>query len=287
MLRPLQFIATALVLSLGMTLAPVAGDQPERGGQVAAAGTLRDAYSVRLATHNIKCERCGGDWAWRARRSAQMVRNNKVQVVAFQEVGPTQLKILRNQLPGHRFWPKRKFGGNDSQNQIAWDHNRYRPLNKGKIRVPVRGYWRVMPWVKLKVRNRHRGGGRVFFVFGFHNSPNGREWERDRATEIQIDLINDKVRHKSGTPRPVFMMGDANERSEFCRKVRRNTPLIAMNGTWRNPCPVPPGGPDWMVGNKRGVIYRDFQMVPAFESMHDFMTIRAQVRRSSTGYWSG
>jgi hypothetical protein len=59
-----------------------------------------------------------------------------------------------------------------------------------------------------------------------------------------------RIRKMRATGRPTFVMGDTNERSEFCVKVARATDLISMNGgTQARPCPVPRGGgPDWMLG---------------------------------------
>lgn len=290
MLRPIRLLATVLVLALGITLASVVGEQREGGGSTASAALYKDAYVIRFASHNIKCQRCGGDWRRRAHQTATKIQNTKSRVVALQEVGPDQRRILQNRLPGYRFWPRGKFGGKDSMLQIAWKRNLYRLMETGKIRVPVRGYWRVVPWVRLRVRNkwpdgsRNPAGGRQFYVIDIHNAPRNREWERDKATARQIWLIRNLWKNKGNKQRPVFIMGDANERREFCRKVRRKTALWAMNSTENNKCPVPPGGPDWLMGNKHGVVYPAYRLIPTL-SDHDMRIARARVRPSDTWFW--
>lgn len=159
-----------------------------------------------------------------------MVRNNNANVVTFQEVGKDQYTILRNQLPGHRFWPRGKFGGSERQIQIAWRRDTFKPVEQGSFWVP--GLRLIVPWVRLKDRST----GRRFWVMAVHNAP---------ATGSE-----------SATAPP---------------RSRSTRP--------------PPGGPDWMLGNKRGVGYGRLKLIPAFESMHDFMRINARVRPSSKPYW--
>lgn len=69
-----------------------------------------------------------------------------------------------------------------------------------------------------------------------------------------------------------FVMGDMNERVEFCRKVKRRTGLWAMNARRGNACPVPPGGPDWMMGTRKGVVYKGFRKRRNGISDHPMLT---------------
>ncbi|QYJ02471.1 hypothetical protein KUV85_08970 [Nocardioides panacisoli] len=276
----IKSLTSALAIALGITLAPVTGDQPDSGGTVASAELQGDAYVVALATYNVKCGPCAPGGIRRAHQAASKIQDTGTRVAALQEVGPRQYKVLRNRLPKYRFWPRRRFGGKDSAIQLAYDRREYGLRKKGSFRVPVRGYWRIVPWVWLKDRDT----GRKFFVMGIHNSPNGRERERDRATAIQINQIN-RLWRKGNQKAPVFVMGDANERKEFCSKVKRNTKLWSANGTQGNGCPVPPGGPDWLMGNRGGIVYPYYRHI-GMRSDHDMIVTRARVRPSSHWYWS-
>jgi hypothetical protein len=114
-------------------------------------------------------------------------------------------------------------------------------------------------------------------VIGIHNAPGGHERERDISTEKEIGLI--KRAEKSRLP--VFVLGDMNERDEFCWKVTRRTGLVSMyNGTW-NSCPIYPGaGPDWMMGTDRRVAYENFRKRRNGISDHPMLTAQAFVRRT-------
>ena len=70
------------------------------------------------------------------------------------------------------------------------------------------------------------------------------------------------------------MIGDVNERSEFCQKSPARRPLVSMNGgSAKNPCPVPRfGGPDWMLGS--GAEFSDFEKVYNGISDHPALTAR-------------
>ena len=124
-------------------------------------------------------------------------------------------------MPGFNFWPKRTLGTRGSAIQIAWKKSDLELVKTGYVMRPFLGHQRPIPWVRL----HHVKTGRNFLLMAIHNAPGGQERDRDISTRKEIAQIKDMVR----THYPVFVIGDMNERSEFCDKVARETPLISMN----------------------------------------------------------
>jgi hypothetical protein len=205
----------------------------------------------------------------RATRAARWVQGEGAQVSAFQEVAADQLFRMADVMPGYGFYPRRTLGTRGSAIQIAWKKDEVKLLEKGAIYRPFLGWQRPIPYVKL----RHRETGRGFWFVAIHNSPGGHEGERDVSTAKEIGLVKSMLR----TRQPVFVVGDVNERSEFCDKFAAATPLISMNGgTRKRPCPVPRfGGPDWMLGT--GADFSDFAKVYNGISDHPALTARARI----------
>lgn len=203
----------------------------------------KDGFKVRVTTFNILTSSIARGGTDRARRAARWVQNEGAIVSAFQEVAKDQLLTLQRIMPGFNFWPKRTLGTRGSAIQIAWKTSDVQLVKTGYVMRPFLGHQRPIPWVRLQ----HIETGRNFLVMAIHNAPGGQERDRDISTRKEIAQIKDMVR----TLYPVFVIGDMNERSEFCDKVAHETDLISMNGgTQRQPCPVPRyGGPDWMLGN--------------------------------------
>ena len=125
------------------------------------------------------------------------------------------------------------------------------------------------------MRLRDRETGRGFWVVAIHNAPGGQEHERDISTAAEIKLVKKLL---AGRDRPVFVIGDVNERSEFCDKVAARDPagLDERRHGRRSPCPVPRfGGPDWMLGS--GAEFSGFEKVYNGISDHPALTARAWV----------
>jgi endonuclease/exonuclease/phosphatase family metal-dependent hydrolase len=229
----------------------------------------RNGYGVRLTTFNILSSAMARGGIDRASRAARWVRGQGATVSAFQEVAKDQLRHMQKTMPGYNFFPRRTLGTRGSAIQIAWDTSQVQLVDTGHVMRPFLGWQRPIPFVRL----RDRDTGRGFWVMAIHNAPGGHETERDISTAKQIAQIKKML----GKDRPVFVIGDVNERSEFCTKVARATPLVSMNGgTRKSPCPVPRfGGPDWMLG--AGAEFSDFAKVYNGISDHPALTARAWV----------
>ena len=206
----------------------------------------------------------------RATRAAHWVQDQGADAAAFQEVAKDQLRQLQTVMPRYNFFPRRGLGTRGSAIQIAWNTKTVQRVRSGYIMHPFLGWSRPIPYVRL----RDRETGRGFWLVAIHNAPGGQEHDRDVATGAEISLIQKFLRGRS---RPVFVIGDVNERSEFCQKVADATPLISMNGgSEKDPCPVPRfGGPDWMLG--AGAEFSNFEKVYNGISDHPALTATARV----------
>ncbi len=242
------------VLALALTtLAPAATTTAREPAPAAPQSAARFA-SMKVATFNVLGSQHTrgpggrGPGRARARITSDLVLAKNLDLVAFQEVQADQLLVLKRRLSGHRIWPAYQLGRGTLRLQIAWREKAFDLLDRGTLITTFAGQGRPVPWVLL----RHRASGRPMYVVDIHNSPRGRERERDRALGRQLEL----VQRFRATGRTVLVLGDLNERKEaFCRVVGR-TDLVAANGGWvsRRRCKPPAGGlrVDWIFG--RGLL---------------------------------
>lgn len=211
----------------------------------------------------------------RARITAKLIRRRDIDLIGLQEVQEDQLRVLRHQVPGYRIWPGRELGGAGVRLQIAFRKSMFKLVDHGKIMTRFDRQSRPVPWVLLKSRLT----GRKLYAIDIHNSPQGLEGERDSATRREIRLIQ-RLRHHH---KPVFVVGDMNEKEEwFCRVVGR-TDVHAANGghATRRSCD-PPDRPlriDWIMGGRYGHFtgYREFDDARVRQAS-DHELLRASVR---------
>lgn len=270
MLAKTRTLILAYALALGLLPSLLASLlAPATAEPVETAASARNGYGLRLTTFNILSSSVARGGVDRASRAARWVQQEGADVAAFQEVAKDQLLRMQEVMPGYHFFPRRTLGTRGSAIQIAWKTSEVKILDTGAVYRPFLGWSRPIPYVKL----RDRGTGRGFWVMAIHNSPGGHETERDVSTAREIAKIKEMV----AGGKPVFVIGDVNERSEFCTKVAAATGLISMNGgTAKRPCPVPRfGGPDWMLGS--GAEFSGFEKVYNGISDHPALTARAWV----------
>jgi len=275
--------AAACALTVGLALmpilaTPVAGAvagaeptaEPTTDASTEAPARPRNGYGVRLTTFNILSSSIARGGIDRATRAARWVQDQDADAAAFQEVAKDQLRQMQSVMPRYNFFPRRGLGTRGSAIQIAWNTKTVKQMETGYIMRPFLGWARPIPYVRL----RDRETGRGFWVVAIHNAPGGQEHERDVSTAAEIKLIKELLASRG---RPVFVIGDVNERSEFCQMVAAATPLVSMNGgSAKNPCPVPRfGGPDWMLGS--GAEFSGFEKVYNGISDHPALTARAWV----------
>ena len=212
----------------------------------------------------------------RARITARLIKRRDIDVIGLQEVQEDQLRVLRRNLPGYTVWPGRQLGGAGVRLQIVFRKSMFKLVDHGKIMTRFDRQTRPVPWVLLKSRLT----GRKLYAIDIHNSPQGLEGERDSATREEIGLIRRLRRHH----RPVFVLGDMNEKEEWFCRVVGHTDLHSANGgqATRRSCD-PPDRPlriDWIMGGGRSVHfsgYREFDDARVRQAS-DHELLRAAVR---------
>ncbi|GAB2755273.1 hypothetical protein GCM10027020_04370 [Nocardioides salsibiostraticola] len=230
-------------------------------------------FNVLGSQHTAGSRRASG--VKRVRATARIIKQNKIDVIAMQEVQMDQLNVLGKRLNKYRIFPYKKFGKSQGLRlQIAYKNSKYKRVNQGKIITAFHGQRRPIPWVKL----RERETGRTFFYMSIHNSPKGAEGERDSATRRQINLIN--ALRKSGDP--VFLGADANEFTEFNCRVGRSTRTVSAAGGRLHPRCTSPRRPifDKVMGS-RYVEFKRYRRSDSkrvrFASDHYFVSAVAKV----------
>ncbi|WP_435744276.1 endonuclease/exonuclease/phosphatase family protein [Nocardioides sp. SYSU DS0663] len=243
--------AAALVLTLLLALATVGTSLAATPGPAAAARAVPTNPSFQIATFNQlgsqHTERGSvfGPGRMRARLTAQVVQQQGIDLIGFQEVQEDQLRVLENRLDGYAMWPARELGGGGMRLQIAWKKWLFRLLDHGSVMTAFDRQVRPVPWVLLE----HKATGRQLYVVDVHNSARELEDERDSATRKVIRLVEEL----RATRRSVFVVGDMNEHTEtFCKLVGRTDLVAANGGEAASPreCSPPPGRLyiDWIFG---------------------------------------
>lgn len=238
----------------------------------------------RIGTFNVLgSQHTVGRGGWgpgkvRAKVTARLVANRRLDVIGMQEVQPDQLRVLRSRMHGYKFWPSASLGYPGVPLQIGWRTHRFDRVGAGKIYIPFDHQRRSVPWVLL----RDRITNRTVYVVNVHNSAGPQERSRDEATHHEITLIR-KLRHHH---RPVFAVGDVNEKTEWFCRVARETDLRAANGgSVRGGHCRPPRHPriDWVMGSgpiRFSQYHHDRQYPVRFASDHQM--VRALVTMRTT-----
>ncbi|ROR92408.1 endonuclease/exonuclease/phosphatase family protein [Nocardioides aurantiacus] len=262
-LRLALLTAVALVLTVALvhaTRSVEAEVAPASGPATATVPALEPAVitdgpplTLRLMTYNLLGSHHtepGGmhdemaPSALRSQWGADLVRDQRADVVGMQEVRPEQIAAFQRELPGYDMWPVLANGSLGRPNQIIWNASRFTRLDAGYVEVPSMGETRRMPYVLLKDRST----ARTFWYFNIHNSPGDRQAERDRDLVLETAKINEL--RADGTP--VFLGGDFNETSRAMCTVLARTDLESSAGGIHDgtTCKAPSGMRiDWIFGN--------------------------------------
>ncbi|MGZ4745295.1 MAG: endonuclease/exonuclease/phosphatase family protein [Oryzihumus sp.] len=179
----------------------------------------------------------------RAAALSSAIVSRGVDLLGMQEMQDDQLAVFQHQLPGYGIWPGHALGNNGVRLQIAYRYDTFDIADTGTITTVFDHMMRPIPYVLLT--NRATGG--QFYVVDVHNSPQGLEAERDQATGSEISLL-DSLR---ATGKPVLLMGDTNEHTEFMCRVAAATGFVAYNGGHYSGGCDTGSGPikiDWIMG---------------------------------------
>ena len=182
----------------------------------------------------------------RAAMLSGAILNRGVDLVGMQEMQDDQLVVFQRRLPGYTIWPGRALGNNGVRLQIAFRSDLFEIVDTGSITTVFDHQTRPIPYLLL--RNRETDG--EFYVIDVHNSPRDQEGDRDAATGAEIALIN----QLKASGKPVFIMGDTNEHTEFFCRVAAATGLIGYNGGTASGGGCNPGAApikiDWIMGGQ-------------------------------------
>ncbi|MCY7396464.1 MAG: endonuclease/exonuclease/phosphatase family protein [Nocardioides sp.] len=181
-----------------------------------------DPFTFQIGTLNILGSQHARNGTGRAAALAGAIAGRGVDLVGLQEVQDDQLAVLRARLDGYSIWPGQSLGNQGVRLQIAFRDSLFEMVDSGSITTVFDFQQRPVPWVTL----RERATGAEFHVIDVHNSPGGQEAGRDSATGEEIGLINSL----KSTGKPVFIMGDTNEHTEFACRVAAATGMVGSNG---------------------------------------------------------
>lgn len=260
-------IAAAVLLALVVQARMSGGDHDEPGLGLSRSdddpATRMPATQFRVSTFNLLGAghtAPGGDkpgyasgytrmgWA------VQLIDQNNLSVVGFQEMQPVQFDRFM-ELRGKQFgiFTGDEYADAAKANSLVWRLDTWRLIAKRVIKIPYfEGVEIRMPYVLLENLETHQ---RAWFS-NFHNPANPKRYGdqevwRDKATELEIGLMNQLRRDYPGVP--VFLLGDFNEREEFFCRVSRRTGFRAANGggiTNDGRCVPPDRMPvDWIMGS--------------------------------------
>jgi endonuclease/exonuclease/phosphatase family metal-dependent hydrolase len=202
-----------------------------------------DPFTFQVGTLNILGSQHARNGVGRASALAGAVLGRGVDLVGLQEVQDDQLAAMSSRLPGWTIWPGQSLGNQGVRLQIAFDDALFELVDTGSVTTVFDYQQRPIPWVLL--RDRTTGG--EFYVIDVHNSPGGQERDRDIATGTEIGL----VKELRATGKPVMLMGDTNEHTEFACRVAAETGMVGSNGlSAAGGCSVGTGPIkiDWILG---------------------------------------
>ncbi|MBC9734907.1 endonuclease/exonuclease/phosphatase family protein, partial [Nocardioides marmotae] len=212
-----------------------AGAPLERAPRAPAAGRAATAeaapgapFTFQVGTLNVQGSQHRANGTGRAALHASTILGRGVDLVGLQEVQDDQLAVLQARLPGWTIWPGRALGNQGVRLQIGWRNDLFELADTGSIITTFDHQQRPIPYVLL----RERATGGEFWVIDLHNSPRDQEADRDAATGAQIAL----VQRLQATGRPVLLMGDTNEKTEFGCRVSAATGMVGSNGATPSAC---------------------------------------------------
>lgn len=176
----------------------------------------------------------------RAYTATQLLLNRGASIVGFSEIQRDQLSVFQRNAPGFGVYPGAVAGPRGVPQTLAWNTAVWELQEAYTFSIPFSGQIRPQPVVRLEQIET----GQQIWVVNVHNSPQGMEAERDRATVTEIGVIN----ALAATGKPVILTGDFNERAEAMCQFTSATPLVsAVGGSSDGGCFPPPGARvDWI-----------------------------------------
>ncbi len=213
-------------------------------GKTAPVGNLFDTRGFQVASYNVlgashtRNSRKFASGNARINRSMTMLNSRKIDVVGTQEFQETQYDhwVRRGNLNswGAYYWDpagKRR----DTENAIIWRKETMEFVSGETFDIPYfNGNIRHVPAVLL----REKSSGRTAYFLNVHNPANVRgNAAKYRARAIAIE--KQKMIDLRATGRPVFLMGDFNDRQAAFCPLTQNKLSISPNSIPSNACRYP------------------------------------------------
>lgn len=262
-LRVLALVAVAALTTLGVS--PASSTASSTAGASAPAELRVSTFNLLGASHTAT-----GSLAWmgtgeqRMGRAVQILDNQKVDVVGFQEMQPPQVsEFLRLRSTTWGLYPGAELRDIDGANSIAWRKSVWTLVETSTRSIPYfDGKVREMPFLLL----RHNATGQLAYFFDVHNPVsnkkhgNNDKW-RAMAIDKEITAVNEM---RAVSTVPVFVVGDMNEREKVFCPYGRRAALHAANGgsVTETTCTMPPKPllVDWLFGTSE-VAFHDYLKV--------------------------
>ncbi|PUA81984.1 endonuclease/exonuclease/phosphatase family protein [Nocardioides currus] len=179
---------------------------------------------------------------------ADQLDNSAIDIMGLQEPNSDQMfHFLKAARGTWDVYPRPESGDDASEAALAWRTSVWEMVEAGTMMNQFISKELPRPIVKL----RHRVTGKEIYVVNVHNAPWDYQFKRNRATNVQIDKINEL----RATGLPVFFVGDMNEKREILCKVLSKTDLVSPFGgaydAATGKCTNPPSRMrvDWIFGS--------------------------------------
>ena len=193
----------------------------------------------------------GADEPWfapgriRVEWGRQILGAKDASLVGTQELQPDQYLALNHAASGqYGFYPGSAYGYPGTPQSLMWRKSDWKLVWKHTISIPFVGGWRPQPVVRLQSKHT---GAQIYFL-NMHFSPNGRQAERDKATDILVAMI--KKLQPDGLP--IVLTGDFNEHDQIFCDITGRTQLEGWSGgNHDGGCHPPrPNRLDWIFGSR-------------------------------------
>lgn len=179
---------------------------------------------------------------------ADQLDASAIDIMGLQEPNSDQMfHFLKAARGTWDVWPRPESGDDASEAAMAWRTSVWEAVEKTTLTTQFISKELPRPVVKL----RHRVTGKEIWVMNVHNAPWEYQFKRDRATNVQIDMLN----QLRATGLPVFFIGDMNEKRTLMCKVLSKTDLVSpFGGSYdaaSGRCTNPPSRMrvDWIFGS--------------------------------------
>ncbi|KQT91595.1 hypothetical protein ASG49_11350 [Marmoricola sp. Leaf446] len=225
-------------------------DSAGRGLPAARAASTFTIATFNQLGHNHTLPGAADDVfapAWiRAQWSVQTWRDRDLSVVGGQEADLGQIQALQRAAGAeYAAWPGTELGRTRTHTSVWWRTSDWEAVERTTFEIPFMTFTRTIPVVRLRSRV---DPARTIWVMNVHNAPGtAGQGQRDRALKIEVA----KVRELVASGDPVFLVGDFNEQTAYCKVAPATGLTSPRGGSVSGTTCTPPSGNlpiDWIFG---------------------------------------